>query len=203
MAEDIQELNRLLSSEYQRLGPLAWIRSDDPRLFHPFLVETEDQKPVYDSHTDETTGLVELTPQVDFAPLLPRFQGGETDPPIWVLCHQRFCSEAEWASVYHTKSNYTASQWVPTYTSYHDVVPIHLTETPNLTHTWGIIHFLRSLHIPSPGETTYNLLRKREQQERLIKQDNKYMYKHLLGAMGRVLHTKSGSKSSGVSYPSI
>lgn len=198
---DIEQQNRLLSVEYPRIGPLAWIRSDDKRLFFPHLVENDNQTLVFDYVANPHTGLIEVRPVVELAPLLPRFQGGETDQPIWVLCHCQFLSEDAWKMVYGTVHNYQPKQWLPTYTSHHDVVPLHLTEEPTESRTWDMIHFLRSTTIPRPGEFSYEYKRAQDQKTRVRREENKYALKHTMGALGRLPH-QSGTRSSGVSYPS-
>lgn len=196
----IDEQNRLLTTEYQRLGPLAWIRSDDKRLSFPFVLEDDNDNVVYDYYANPATGLIETRPVIDYFPLLPRFQGGETEDPIWVLCHMEYMDEHTWKSVYGTVWNYTPAQWLPTYTSSHDVIPLHLTETPTETKTWGMIHFLRSLHMPRPGEYSYEKRRRDELARRRRRDENKYALRHTMGAFGKHLN-ESGKRNMGVSFP--
>lgn len=200
----LEEMNRLLTVEYPRLGELAWIRSDDRRLWFPFVREEYGadgyERPIYNHIANPSTGLIEVRPVIDFEPLLPDFQGGETKPPLWVLSRRAELSQQAWFDSYKTLENYQGSRWIPVYTSAHDLVPLHLINEPTESETRQMITFLKSTAMPKPGELSYNWVRKQNKMAADVKAANKYAVKHSIGAMGRVLH-EPGTKSGGASYP--
>lgn len=202
MPKTIEYLNRLMTTEYQRLGPLAWIRTDDKRLFMPCIEEEIRDgmlQPVYENY-QTATGLWIVKPVVKLQPLMPKFQGGETEPPIWCLCHQQHVDEDIWKHSFGSLEDYVPIQWVPTFTDKHQVIPLHLTSEPDEEDTWAMIHFLRSTSEPVKGQFSYEYKRAADRIAKKQWDANKYEVAHTVGALGRVVH-EPGTKSSGVSYP--
>lgn len=199
----IEQLNALMTTEFARLGPLAWIRTDDKRLFMPAIEEelkpTGEMGPVW--RPEQTpTGLWVVKPVVEPVPLMPKFQGGETFPPIWCLCHTQHVDPDIWKQSFGSLEDYIPRQWVPTYTDKHQTIPMHLTSEPEEADAWAAIYFLRSTVEPVVGEFSYQYRRAAERLRKKSIEDNTYKIRHMVGAMGTTEH-KTGARGGAASYP--
>jgi hypothetical protein len=199
----IDEQNRLMTTEYQKLGPLAWIRSDDRRLWMPMpLVEDAggEERPVRKAVLDPATGLYQAKTIFEILPMLPKFQGGSTEPPIWCACRQIPVDESEWIRQFGSTEAYSPTQWIPIFTNAHQVIPLHLVSEPTEQDAWDMIYFLRSTADLKPGELSYEYRKAEERLRRKSWQENKYLVKQALGAFGRVNYDP-GKRNAGVSFP--
>lgn len=201
----IEEQSALVSREFQRLGPLAWIRSDDKRLFMPALEEEVKPGgligPVY-KEEQTPTGLWRLRPVVKLVPLLPKFQGGDTEPPIWLICQQQHVDDEIWKQSFGSLEDYRPLQWTPIWTDQHQVFPLHLTSEPEEADSWAMIYFLRSTKEPVTGEFAYEYRRAAERLRQKTWEADKYRVRHTVAAFGQVPNDP-GKNNAGASFPTV
>lgn len=190
----IEDLNHRMSVDVPRFGGLAWIPTNDKRLWMLAQVLDSDGQPIFDEPRRTPTGLWERPYKVEHVPLYPQFQRD----PVWMLCMRDYYSKFEFQRMFGSLEHYPlgGAQWRPVWTRT-QLEPLHVVNTPTLQDTQDVIAILRSAKEHRPGEFTYEYCRNEVKLRMKAKRDMMLRLRDRLAINGRVVHTgkRGGSYS--------